>query len=128
MAKTLKNRGDNGTINDPKHNVANRNELLKSSFEQTYQLDKQIKAATEKHIQPHRDAKSDITKRLRKDLNVTAAVFNVRYAAYRMERQAQEAEDETTLDTIREMFEIAPIGSAVNFLDAMEGKQEGATA
>ncbi len=106
-----------------KHNVANRKKMLEDALSETFKLDGLIHAATKKHVQPHRDAQSDIKKKLRKDLNITAAVFNARYAAYRLEGRAIAADDEATLDTLRELFEHSPVGTQMDLVDGMEGAQ-----
>lgn len=102
------------------HNVENRKQILRNSLEQTYLLDKEIASATERHLKTPREAKSAIKKRIREDLNLPAKVFNARYAMYKLERQAQDLEDNTTLDAIKEMAEMAPVGAQVDMVDAME--------
>ena len=105
----------------PLHNVANRQQMMKDALSETFALDQNLKAAAEKHLKADREAKSDIKKRLLKDLNITAKVFNARYVAYRLEAAAIEANDEATLDTLRELFEHAPIGAQVDMVDAIMG-------
>ena len=118
--------GENVTA---KHNVANRAKMMKDALAETFTLDGQIRAANDKHVQPHKDAKSDIKKNLRKDLNITAAVFNARYAAYRLEGRAIAANDEATLDTLRELFEHAPVGTQMDLVEGIEAaRSNGADA
>ena len=112
-----------------KHNVANRKKMLEDALSETFELDGLLHAASEKHLQPHRDAKSDIKKKLREDLNINAKVFNARYAAYKLEGQAIAAEDDATLDTLRELFEHAPVGTQMDLVDGLEAaKGNGADA
>ncbi len=104
----------------PTHNVANRKQIMADALSETFKLDQQLKAAADMYLSSDRAAKSDIKKRLLKDLNVTAKVFNARYVAYRLEAAAIETSDEATLNTLRELFEHAPIGSQVNMVDAIQ--------
>ncbi len=104
-----------GTTN-PKHNTANRNKIMTNALSETYNLDAEIKVAQDKYVKPLRDAKRDIKARLREDLNMTATVFNSRYVPYKVEALAIDAGDEATLDNLRELFEIAPVGTQMDFL------------
>ena len=108
--------GENVTA---KHNNGNRKKMMQDALAETLTLDNLIKAAEQKHVQPHKNAKSDIKKNLRKDLNVTAAVFNARYAAYRLEARAIAANDEATLDNLRELFEHSPVGTQMDLIDGL---------
>lgn len=103
----------------PLHNVANRARIMKDALHETFVLDKNLKALAERHLKSDREAKSDIKKRLLKDLNITAKVFNARYVAYRLEATALEASDEATLDNLRELFEHAPVGSTADMIQAI---------
>ena len=103
------------------HNVKHRTDTIASCMEALYQEDKAIKAALEEHVTPHREEKTAIKKRLREDLNLTTPVINARYATYKLERQAQDQDDETTLDLLKELFEITPVGTQVSMMDALDG-------
>lgn len=104
------------------HNVKHRHDTIESCLEALYQEDKAIEAAIAEHIQAHRDEKQEVKKRLREDLNLTTQVINARYAIYKLQRKAAEQDDEMTLDTLRELFEISPIGGQVNMMDALDKK------
>lgn len=131
MPEDIENRGNgqDSAVQDPKHNVANRNKQIENALSETYKLDCQIKALVEKHIQPLRDAKSDIKKHLREDLSMPAKVFNIRYKAYQLEADAIANEDDITMQAIQELFEISPPGTQINMLDALgDGEGDGGSA
>jgi hypothetical protein len=118
--------GENVTA---KHNVANRSKMFEDALADTFALDQKITAAQAKHVKPLQANKSDIKKKLRKDLNVTADVFNARYVAYKLEGRAIAAGDDATLDTLREMFEHSPVGTQMDLVDGLEAaKGNGADA
>ncbi len=125
MAETLKPNGAESAEGTAAagHNVANRTKIMSDALSETYKLDGQVQAALDKYVAPVREQKRDIKKRLNKELNITATVFNARYVAYKLEAQARAAEDEATLENLREFFEIAPVGHQMDFLgdDAAEG-------
>lgn len=102
------------------HNIGNRKKMMEDALSETFTLDDQIAKAMEKHVKPYREAKRDIKAKLREDLNITATVFNARYAAYVVEGRAIAANDEATLDTLRELFEHAPVGTQVDMMEALE--------
>ncbi len=104
----------------PEPNVINRKKMLEDALSETYNLDQLIAKAMEKYIKPYRANKRDIKAKLREDLNVTPVVFNARYAAYVVEGRARAANDEATLDTLRELFEHSPVGVQVDMVDALE--------
>ncbi len=104
------------------HNVKNRHQIMADALSETYELDAIIKAANDKHIKPVRAAKGDIKKRLNMDLNITAAVFQAAYAAYKVEAKAIEDEDDATLENLREYFKACPVGTQVDFIDAAEAR------
>lgn len=104
-----------GTTN-AKHNVANRNRIMTDALAETYKLDTQIQAALEKHVAPLRAHKADIKSKLNKDLNITATVFNARYAPYKLEATARAASDDATLDNLRELFEVSPVGTQMDMM------------
>ena len=110
--------GENVTA---KHNIGNRKKMMQDALAENFALDGKITAALEKHVKPYRDAKRDIKAKLREDLNITPAVFNARYAAYRLEGRAIAADDEATLDTLRELFEHSPVGTQMDMMDGLGG-------
>jgi hypothetical protein len=107
-----------------KANVSNRQRCIVDSFKEMYGLDREIDAMTERHLKGLRERKSELKARLRDDFGMPAKLVNCRYAAYRLERAASEGGDNITLDVIKEMFEILPVGQSVNFLDALDAAGE----
>ena len=89
------------------HNVVNREKLMAASLSEMFVLDQKLDAANLKHCGPIRAQRRDIKKRLNKDLNVTAEVFNAKYGSYKVEARARLAEDTATLDTLREFSQIS---------------------
>ena len=67
MAEKLNPQSETVT---PLHNVANRAAMMKDALSETFALDLSLKAAAEKYLKTYREAKSDIKKRLFKDLNI----------------------------------------------------------
>ena len=102
------------------HNVENRKQILVNSLAEMWKLDKQIAEANERYIEKLKKGKSAIIKRVREDLTMPAPVFKARYASYKLEAKAIELEDGVTMDAIREMNEMAPVGSQINMLDAVD--------
>ncbi len=117
--KTNGAKSAEGTTN-AEHNVANRNEQLTDALSEMYAIDVQVAAALEKHVAPLRAQKTDIKSRLNKDLNITATVFNARYLPYKLEAQARAAQDDATLDNLRELFEVSPVGAQVDMMSELE--------
>ncbi|HEX6959313.1 MAG TPA: Rmf/CrpP family protein [Ferrovibrio sp.] len=101
------------------HNAKARGEVIKQSFERMYQIDREIHELIESSgIRDLRAEKSDIKKRLREDFNMPNAIVMARYTGYRMERAAEEASDEITMDAIRELYATVPVGRTPDFGDA----------
>lgn len=124
MGKANTNGGANDTTN-PEPNTNNRSKIMTDALRDFYALDVKIQAMLEKHVKPLRDAKRDIKSKLHEDLNMTATVFNARFISYKAEAKALAAGDESTLDTLRELFAVSPVGSQV---DMFVGDSEGAPA
>ena len=104
------------------HNARARSDVFKDSLEELYQLDARIGVAIEKHIKQLRAAKTDIMTKLREDYNLTAPMVRARYGSYKLERAAQDSSDQTTLDTLRELFTALPVGGSVDMF--AEGNTE----
>lgn len=113
--------GEGNPSANNEHNVEHRREAVTNSLEQLYQLDKKIKALTERHLTELRKQKSDIKSKLKNDYQMTAPMVNARYYPYRIERQAEDAEDQVTLDGIREAFNYLPVGGSVDLAEAAGG-------
>lgn len=136
MARNLSEAAAAGASSNPsannEHNVKARKDAINESLEAMYKLDCKIKAATEKHVKPHRDAVADIKSKLKSDYQITAEVIKARFVPYRLERRAQDAEDWTTLDAIRESFDHLPVGGHVDLVTeaekATEESQDNAAA
>ena len=112
---------DTGPANGPGHNTPNRSKIMSDALSEMYVLDGKVQAALDKHVAPFREQKKDIKKMLNKDLNVTSDVFQAIYGAYKVAAEANENEDESTLDTLREFFESAAIGHQMDaFADGAE--------
>jgi hypothetical protein len=97
-----------------------RQGALKSALERLYEIDQEIAGIIEAQVKELRDEKSEIKKNLRGSFNITSKLVQARYQSYRIERAAADAEDDTTLDTIREMFELCPVGGQVDMLSAVQ--------
>ena len=98
------------------HNIGNRRDEITAALKQLYALDCEIAALTEEHLKDLRADKSDIKKSLRERFQLTAKVIQARYYSYRIERDAERANDGVTLDAIRELHEALPIGGQASFL------------
>lgn len=102
------------------HNSKARADVIRESLDRLYQLDSEIDDIIAAEIKELRDEKSEIKTRLRDDFNMPAKLVMARYAAYRMERKAIASADDKTLDAIRELYSIAPVGSQMDLVDAIE--------
>lgn len=122
MSNKPKANGGDGEVTKH-HNVANRKQQLRDALRRTYEIDGEIQDLIAEHIQGLRDEKSDIKKRLREDLNITAKVFGARYGAYKLEADARAADDNATLDTLEELFNESPVGTQINMMDALGESQ-----
>lgn len=102
------------------HNSQTRKEALCSALEQLYQLDIEITAILRSKVKALREEKSEIKSRLREDFQMPSALVSARYTSYKLERIAEDAHDETTLDAIREMYLALPVGGMVDLVSAVE--------
>lgn len=102
------------------HNAQARTEAIRDALEEMYQTDKKIADLIERHVQPLRDQKRDIKKKMRETYEVSTRQFNARYGLYQMERAAQENQDDTVLGLIQELFDVAPVGRQMDWLDAAD--------
>ena len=102
------------------HNSQNRTVAIQQALEQIFLKDREIARLIEQHIADLRQDKRDIKKRLRDDHEITPAMFNVRYTGYKKEREAKDAGDDKVADTIRELYEICPVGHQVSLIDALQ--------
>ena len=109
------------------HNVVNLDKMRRDALGETYKLDCEIQVLLDKYIVPLRAAKTDIKKRLNDDANITRRVFAARYAAYRLEADAMAIEDGSTIEALKEFFEISPVGHQMDWLDDA-AEAAGATA
>ena len=117
MAKPL-SKDDRGVTKE--HNAGARKEAIKNALQEMRTHDLAIAAALDKYVEPYRAMKRDIKKRLRDDFNITAKQFNARYNLFKLEADAQAAQDDITLDVIREFYEVAPVGGVVDLVTAAE--------
>lgn len=113
---------------EPPPNTVNRTEMFKSALSQMYALEQKEKSLTKTHLSAIRKEKSEIKKSLRKDLKITAGVFDARYHAYRMEAEAIARGDTATQETLRELFSISPVGTQMDLVDALEANQGNGAA
>ena len=106
---------------DPKlgHNSGARSEAIGDALKRIFDLDRRIEAIIADEIQDLRDDKTKIKKELREAHNITARVFQARYAAYKLEQQAIEADDDVMKMTLKELFDIAPVGATADMMEAV---------
>jgi hypothetical protein len=105
------------------HNASLREQAIQNALERMYQLQKEEKALIEEHIEPLREEKRDIKKRMRDQYDIPTKRFNARVGLYIEERKALENDDGTALDALRELFEVAPVGTQMNWLDGLNPQQ-----
>lgn len=120
MAAKLKNDsepGEGDTLS-----VAARRDVIIKSFKEMYALRLKIAAAMEKHVAPLRADVNAIKAKLRNDYSMPAKLVSARFASYELERLAEDGDDDITLDTIREMYELLPIGGTVDLVEAAGGE------
>lgn len=114
---------------DQQEELANRearNDLIRSTFEEMYQLDGELKAAEEKHTQPIKDAQKRAWRHLKAESGLTIKNARALYRVMAMDRDSQASEDEadSTQDDLREIFAALAKGGQVNFLDAFEIREK----
>lgn len=90
------------------HNLANRRKLIRDFIRSLVEID----AA----MQPYKDQRKDIMKRVKDDLNMNAAQFKVAVKLAQMEQ----VERDEVADTIREVFEALGMGQQSNFIPVLE--------
>ncbi len=101
------------------HNAKARQAVIADSLERLYKLDAEIDELIEEYIKELRDEKSDIFERLREDFGMPSKLVRARYASYKIERAAEVANDGVTLDAIRELYQVLPVGGQVDLVEAM---------
>ena len=116
-------KATNGQGTTAAHNTANRTQAIRDALEDVYQTDKKIEELMETHITPLRDHKKDVKKRMKEEYEVSTKQFNARYGLYQMERKALDNGDNTVQDLLRELFEVAPVGEQMDWVDAVNGQQ-----
>jgi len=127
MANKLSEETGEGTSQS--HNVEHRTKQISDALGELYLADQRIQASLAKHVEPDREVKRDIKAKLREDLNLPTKLLNARYNAYRIQRQAAEAQDESSMDLLRELFEITAPGEQVSMMSALDdGTQPVGTA
>lgn len=111
---------DSTVLPGPGSNSKARGEIIIESFERLYKLDAEIDRVIEQEVQGFRDEKGTIKKKLREDLGMPSPLVQARYAAYRMERAAEDASDDITMRAIRELYKVLPVGGQVDLVDVMQ--------
>lgn len=101
------------------HNIGKRRDAMRSALNSIYDLDAEIAVIIEDHIKPLREDKSQIMTSLRERFGLTAKVFRAAYYPYRLQRDAEAANDEVTQDSLRELFEVCADGQH-SFLRALD--------
>jgi hypothetical protein len=104
------------------HNAQARTEAMQKAFAEMYACDEQIEAAIEKYVKPYRESKSDTKARMKDEYGIPPKLLNARYNAYKIERDAAKAQDDATVDIIRELYDALPIGGIVDLVDAAKPK------
>lgn len=103
-------------------NVKARADFFAQACEDIYQLDQKIADIVDAEIRDLREGKQDIMRILREEYHIPAVIFRARYYAYKIERKANDAKDNATLDVIKELFDSLPIGEIIEIMD--EGAEE----
>lgn len=128
MAETLNIESGAAVAQNPQPNSAHRDEMLEKALGETFKLDQQIKVQRDRHVKPLTKKKSEIKANLRKELNMTADVFNARYASYKLEGDALAAGDDATLENLRHLFTISPVGTQMDLVQGLEDADAAAAA
>lgn len=115
-----------GTTTGPGHNAKSRKDAINDALAQIFQLKKNEKAAVKATVQPFRDQISDIKTTLREDYNLTDKVLKARLSSFVIEQEAIEAQDDVTLEALREMFKNAPVGVKLDMLTVLQTEEKNA--
>ena len=102
------------------HSVEQRRDAIIRGMQRAYALDCDIDRIIEQEVKPFREDKAAIKADLHEKFGITAQQFNARYGLYKVERRAEEAGDNVTLDVMREMFECLPAGQTLDLVEAAE--------
>jgi hypothetical protein len=106
------------------HNSGERAAAIADGLREMYALDGEIAAIVERDIKELRASKSAIKDSLRERFNLTSRMIQARYYSYKIEREAVEASDDLTLQAIRELYEVLPVGGTVDLIEAVEKAAE----
>lgn len=103
------------------HNIANRAAIIKDGFAELLNLDAQIAAAREKHLEPLTKLRTKAFRALKKDTDITRKVLDVHYRMFKLANHAAaDAEDDgLTLDNMREVFNAMHPGGQLDWLRAL---------
>lgn len=108
-------------------NSTSREQAMTDALERIYLLKKREREIIQDAVQGIRDSIGDIKKALREDYNVTNQVLQARLYSYTLERRAAESGDQITLDAIKEMFKVAPVGTSVRIDDVVGASEQEIT-
>ena len=121
MAKRL---NPESAVNDPKHNVAQFNEVLCSTFDEIYKLERRKKALHEQHVKPVQGQITQAWKDCSEATDIKPKQMRTQYAVYKDARDAIEEGKDTVLDQIRMMHEALHEGQSVDWTIALQDVAE----
>lgn len=102
------------------HNVQARTEAMQKAFRELYTCDEEIEKAVEKYVKVYRGTKTDIKARMKDEYGIPPKLLAARYNAYKIEQDALKADDDASIDIIRELYDALPIGAIVDLVAAAE--------
>lgn len=123
LSDAAQGNGSENPSANKEHNVQARLDAISEACKKLLAEDQHIDAAIAQHVQLHRDEKSRIKRDLRKGYGVTARVLNKHYGLWKLQQEAIAAQDDVTIDEIREMQEAAPIGGTADMVTALQQVQ-----
>jgi ribosome modulation factor len=111
---------DDATAPGVGHNAGDREAAIKAALEDMYRIDGEIQDIIEEEVKSLREEKSTIKTSLRERFSLTSKMIQARYYSYKIEREAEAANDTVTLAAIRELYRVLPIGGMVDLVDAAQ--------
>ena len=108
-------------------NSAARKQIIRSTFEQAFDLEMQIADLTAQHIQKFKDEKTKLWREAKADLDITRKILDAQYKNFKLAKQAQLFDDENdsakAMDDMKEVFQALHPGQVVDWVDIV-GSQE----
>lgn len=106
------------------HNSALRAEAITATFNQALTIEKQITALTAKYLDPLKDQRTELWRKLKADTGIDSSDAKLFYKIFKREKLADEFDDEAdrerVFDNLREVYNALAAGEQLDFIAAIE--------